>query len=130
MELTEKLKELQIKEGLSNRKFASRLGISHQLWQMTRTGKRGIGLTLLKGIVRAYSEFNRDVLIFLAGDVYIKTTDETNGTEPHQTHRASFQRALQGLCGVFYRVKKLVFYQHKAKSDTKPKKVRRGEVKN
>ena len=67
--LADKLKEIQTKDGLSDYKFAARLGISPQLWQMTRTRKREIGLSILKGIVRAYPELCQYVLIFLYGDV-------------------------------------------------------------
>lgn len=130
MELILKLKSLQITKKLSGHKFADKLGVSHQLWQMTRTGKREIGLTMLKGIVRAYPELNRDVLIFLAGDVYIKTADENDDTKPSETHQVGFLRALQSLCDIFYRLKRLVFYRRKAKSDTKLKRARRSETEN
>lgn len=69
--LLEKLKEIQDKEGLSDYKFADKLGISHQLWQMTRTGKREIGLTILQGVRVVYPELDRDVLLFLSNNVDI-----------------------------------------------------------
>ena len=61
---------MQVAECMSDRQFAKKLGISHQLWQMTRTKKRDIGLVLLKAIVKAYPVLNRNVLLFLAGPGY------------------------------------------------------------
>ena len=64
------LEKLRLKQGeLSDYKFADKLGVSHQLWQMTRTGKREVGLTVLQGTIRAYPELSRDVLFFLQGNV-------------------------------------------------------------
>lgn len=68
--LLNQLRLRQVAECMSDRRFARKLGISHQLWQMTRTGKRDIHLVLLKAIVRAYPVLNRDVLLYLAGPGY------------------------------------------------------------
>lgn len=52
---------------MSDEKFAQLLGVSHQLWWMTRQGKREVHLTLLEGVCRNLPEFYGDVLEFLQG---------------------------------------------------------------
>ena len=76
-DLLSKLRLRQVGECMSDRQFAGKLGISHQLWQMTRTGKRDIGLVLLRATVKAYPILNQDVLLFLAGPGYAIKPDET-----------------------------------------------------
>ena len=83
--LKDKLKELQVAEGLSDYKFADKLGVSHQLWQMTRTGKREVGLAVLHGTITAYPELSRDVLFFLSSDVEASTIIDDLSTIPSQT---------------------------------------------
>jgi len=82
--LKEKLKELQMAEGLSDYKFADKLGVSHQLWQMTRTGKREIGSVILKAILRTYPELSQAVLIFLSGDVVSPLIPDNTTTTPSE----------------------------------------------
>lgn len=86
--LLDKLKEKQAQERLSDHKFADKLSVSYQLWQMTRTGSREIGLAILRGILRAYPELYRDVLIFLGIDDSILA----NGVKELST--TLYQRAL------------------------------------
>jgi len=95
--LLEKLKELQAKEGLSDYKFADKLRVSHQLWQMTRTGRREIGLAVLQGALRAYPELNRDVLFFLGWDVSITSKVVANATAiNHNTPERVYKPFLAG----------------------------------
>lgn len=82
--LIEKLKEIQAREGLSDYKFADKLGISHQLWQMTRTGKREIGLTILQATMKAYPGLSGDVLVFLSSDVELSSHVGDLSTIPSQ----------------------------------------------
>jgi len=93
--LLEKL--IQKQNGESDYKFAERLGISHQLWQMVRTGKREIPRPpILSGVLKAYPDLIDDVLFFLASDVIIssltygKTT--TAPERPQDGKRALFRR--------------------------------------
>lgn len=92
--LIERLKELQAKEGSSDYKFADKLEISPQLWQMTRTGKREIGLVILRATLRAYPELSRDVLFFLRGDVSSLTS--VGSQSPAHYQRAQ-NKVLAGL---------------------------------
>jgi len=85
--LLEKLKGKQTQEGLSDYKFADKLAISHQLWQMTRTGKRDIGFAVLQGTIRAYRDLIPDVLIFFSGDVDISSIIGDLSTTPSETHQ-------------------------------------------
>lgn len=106
--LREKLKEIQTREGLSDYKFADKLGVSHQLWQMTRTGKREIGLAVLQGIMRACPELDRDVLFFLRSDVVIDAGIVGHATPPPEKPQNRFLarfRAWWG--GVVLRAKKI-----------------------
>jgi len=73
--LIERLKKYQSQLGLSNYKFAERLGISAELWRMMKLGKRAVSLSLLRGIMKAYPEMEEDVLIFLRGDVADTTSN-------------------------------------------------------
>lgn len=91
--LKDKLKEIQTREDLSDYKFADKLGVSHQLWQMTRTGKREIGLAVLQGTIRVYPELSRDVLLFLSGDVEASTIiGDTSTTPPERTQDGKLGR--------------------------------------
>ena len=108
--LEEKVKELQTLEGLSDYRFAEKIGVSHQLWQMTRTGKREIGLVILKAITRAYPELDRDVLLFLRGDVNITSQLAVETTDAPQTHQDKnlgilWGKAMETLKSLFSRIK-------------------------
>lgn len=92
--LIEKLREIQTREGLSDYKFADKLGVSHQLWQMTRTDKREIGLTILQGTLRAYPELSREVLLFLSIDVVKDTGFAGDTTTPSETSSDKHQGGL------------------------------------
>lgn len=68
--MAELIEVLKRKQGdLSDYTYAEMLGVSQQLWQMTRSGKRDIGLTLLKAAAKAHPELAKDVLIFLGCNV-------------------------------------------------------------
>jgi len=54
--------------GLTDAAFADRLGVSRQLWAMTRAGQRAVGLLLLQGVVRAFPDLHNQVLAHLQGD--------------------------------------------------------------
>lgn len=51
--------------GMSDYKFARILGVTRQLWQFTRTGKKGIRTKVLRATVRTYPDLCLDVLNFL-----------------------------------------------------------------
>ena len=51
---------------LSDRAFASKLGISKALWIMTRQGDVPVGISLLAGVVREFSDLRNEVLEALA----------------------------------------------------------------
>jgi len=67
-QLREKLAQIQKAADLSDYKFADKLGVDRIVWYTTRTGKRPIGLTLLKAIARVFPELHADVLSFLFGE--------------------------------------------------------------
>ena len=72
-ESTPLLDKLIAKQGeQSDYKFADYLQITRPLWQLTRTGKRPIGLTLLRAVVKVCPELRRDVLNFLRGEDHEK----------------------------------------------------------
>lgn len=62
MTLLEKLIEKQKAEGLSDLQFAKRLGVSRQLWAMTRSGDTPLGMRVLSGVVREFPSLTDDVL--------------------------------------------------------------------
>lgn len=63
--LIDKLIEKQRQEGLSDRLFAQKLGVSRQLWQFTRTGRTRIGERVCRGALRAYPDLTATILLFL-----------------------------------------------------------------
>ena len=86
--LLEKLKQ---KQGNQNDyQFAGKLGVSHQLWQMTRTGKRDIGLVILRASLKAFPNLGRDILVFLANDA-----------DAHQTTQDGERGRFKVWCGGF-----------------------------
>jgi len=93
--------KLKLKQGeLSDYRFADKLGISHQLWQMTRTGKRDIGSVVLKAVTKTYPELASDVVLFLSGDVANNAGlvgDTTTPSEPSQNGKVDrFRTRLKG----------------------------------
>lgn len=118
--LIEKLKEIQAREGLSDYKFADKLGVSPQLWQMTRTGKRDIGSVILKAVAKTYPELNRDVLIFLGSDASILSNQFSDlSTTPPQTTQDGKLAVFRGWLIVPILGLKRLFCRGKAKTDTK-----------
>jgi len=109
--LIDRLTEYQRYWRLSDHKFAERLGISSQLWQMTRTGKRDIGLSVLKGVMRAYPELEQDVTLFLRGDVDTMTSLVGSPTDDHQQPPAQYSGVFRG---VFDKVHRFLFSRSKA----------------
>lgn len=90
------IKKLKSKQGnISDLEFARTLGISRQLWQMIRTGERGIGVALLSGTVRAYPDLIPDVFLFLSGNAQIATLDVGITPKPHQMHQNGFLSRLK-----------------------------------
>ena len=122
VDLVGKLKTRQ--EDLSDQLFGEKLGISKQLWQMLRTGKRQIPQPLvLKGIAKAYPELALDVLIFLGFDVQLSSTTEGIPSKPPQTP----QNKLWGALRVFIKIITLgipCFKSSKANQPTKSKSER------
>lgn len=58
--------KIVLKQGnQSDYAFAKRLGITRPLWQLTRTGRLQIGITLLKAIARTYPDIHQDIINFL-----------------------------------------------------------------
>lgn len=107
--LKEKLKELQVAAGLSDYKFADKLGVSPQLWQMTRSGKRQVGLVILRAVTKAYPELSRDILIFLGADVSIISQLGGITTIPSQTAQGGrFSRFKTLWSGLVLRARKLL----------------------
>jgi hypothetical protein len=61
---------LQLKEGLSNKGMAWRLGISRSMWIMVCQGKRLPGPKFLGGVLRAYPDLEPDVQHYLLEEGY------------------------------------------------------------
>jgi transcriptional regulator with XRE-family HTH domain len=78
--LSHKIREIQVKKGLSDREMAEKLGCSRQLYQMARTGKIPLRHKILKGISLAFPELQGDILIFLSTNVTNQAEQVTNDT--------------------------------------------------
>lgn len=92
-ELIELLKQKQGNE--SDYIYAGSLGVSQQLWQMTRSRKREIGMTLLKAVSKAHPELAVEVLIFLGWDIRVLTKLLGDIPTGYETPRNSKLRRLQ-----------------------------------
>jgi len=62
------LKRVQDEELLTDAEFAGVLGISRQLWQAVRTGKKRIGESIIRGIATGLPELQGELLVYLKGE--------------------------------------------------------------
>jgi predicted transcriptional regulator len=60
--IVERLKGKQKELGMSDVAFAAKLGISRQLWNFIKTGKREPGFKFLKAVMRELPELTVDVM--------------------------------------------------------------------
>lgn len=100
--LITRLREIQQREGYTNFQMAEKLGCSGQLYRDTKTGSLPVGLTLLKGAVKAFPEVALDALIFLADGADISTHLAEICRDTHQTSPSQKLGRLRGrLKGIF-----------------------------
>ena len=76
--LIELLQARQRELGLSDGAFARRLGVSRSLWIAVRSGRRAVGLNLLRGVVRAFPDLDDEVLDYLREDGKLAGSALTN----------------------------------------------------
>jgi len=62
MNVIEQVEQRQIKEGLSDTRFAQKLGISRQMWEAILTGERQAGYKVWNGIIENYPDLTGLVL--------------------------------------------------------------------
>jgi len=101
MELIETLGQIQKANRLNDSQMAERLGCTRQLYQMTRTGKATIGLTILKGAVRAFPEVIGDAIFFLTNGADIRTGMPDTSTSPSQNAQDGKLGRFRGRCRGF-----------------------------
>lgn len=65
MDFIDKLIAIQKRHNYKDKEMANRIGCVRQLYQMTRTRKAPVGLTILRGAVNAFPELKSDVLFYL-----------------------------------------------------------------
>lgn len=96
--LVDKLKEIQARDGLSNRKFArDKLGVSPELWRLTLNGQRRIGRAIQEGVLKAYPELKDDVVaIFLSNGVEVSTKSVDTPPKRHQRTPGQYLRGFGG----------------------------------
>lgn len=63
-----KLTEYKQQQNLTDAQFANKLGIPRTTWAQQKNGKRPVGLTLVKAIVRTFPDLIPDVIEFLKDD--------------------------------------------------------------
>jgi len=73
MDFLQLLKQKQAEESLSNTEFATKLGISRQLWEATLLGKRAIGQSLINGAWRAYPELKETIVAHIEERAKVKS---------------------------------------------------------
>lgn len=54
---------------LNNTEFAHLLGISRQLWEMTKKGSRNISTSLLSGVAGSFPDMDNQILEFLRSNI-------------------------------------------------------------
>lgn len=93
-DLIAKLEKRQAKEGLSNREFADKLGVSSELLRLTRKGERNLGQALIRGIIRVYPEYKKEALFILSRSVETPTQTSDHPTDapgkPPERYRGGF----------------------------------------
>lgn len=62
MDLIQEVRKRQLGEGLSDSRFALKLGISRQMWESILKGKRHPGYKVLSAIATTYPDLTDDVL--------------------------------------------------------------------
>ncbi len=68
MRIINRLKEIQIAEGLSDEAFARKIGISRVHWNNIKHGKSPIGIHFLNKVKKAYPGLKKDVEFFLLNE--------------------------------------------------------------
>lgn len=100
--LITRLREIQQRDGYTNFQMAEKLGCSGQLYRDTKTGSLPVGLTLLKGAVKAFPEVALDALIFLADGADISTCLAEICRDAHQKPQKSHTTSLLGRLKGFF----------------------------
>lgn len=108
MEFIGTLTALQKWQGLTDKEMADRIGCSRQLYQMTRTGKVPVGLTILRGSVAAFPELQEMAAVyFLRTNADIQTKIPDVSTTPAQMPQNRFS-------AIFRRLYSFCYYQWKS----------------
>lgn len=108
------LTKIQEREGYTDLQMSNRLGCSRSLFQMTRTGKIPLSITILKGSIRAFPELKRDAYIFLTNDASVITNVPTITTTPHETPSQRFLGALRAFRkGLYSRLRNLGIFNRR-----------------
>ncbi len=100
--LVEILADYQANQHESDGVFARRLGVSTELWRVTRSGLRNIGITLLKGVLKTYPELEGEVVFFLRGEVGIPTESSEITTSTPERPQDGQGRLRRGLKRLFH----------------------------
>jgi transcriptional regulator with XRE-family HTH domain len=66
MHLLDKLLAIQQRHHLSDRAFARKLGLSHDLWSKTRSGKTPIGHKVMRAAAQLFPELKDDLFDYLS----------------------------------------------------------------
>jgi len=116
-DLIAKLERRQAEEGLSNRQFSDKLGISSELWRLMRKGKRNVSQALARGVIRVYPEYKEDVLFILSSSVDTPTPSSDYPTTTSETHQSGSTGGFLGRA--IERVRKWFKCLRKQKSEVK-----------
>jgi transcriptional regulator with XRE-family HTH domain len=68
VDIVTELKKRKGNLGISDTAFARLLGISRSAWSLIQSGKRPVGLALLRGIARSFPDMDGMVLDFLRSE--------------------------------------------------------------
>lgn len=101
--LIAKLKSIQDKNDYTDVQMASLLRCTRQLYQATKSGRLSVGLTILKGTVKAFPQLTGDAIYFLSDGADIRTALAEKLPTPSQTSQegsgARFRGWIKGFIG-------------------------------
>ncbi|MFH1775077.1 MAG: hypothetical protein ABH839_00245 [Chloroflexota bacterium] len=108
--IVQALKDIQGRDGLSDRELARRIDVHRVSWSRIKTGRAPFGVKFLSGVRRAFPELKDEIDIFLAANVTAINSKVTIGNKGRTRRREKRGRfSLRRLCRALSRWRREVF---------------------
>lgn len=75
--LRDRLLAKQSELDLTDREFATKLGVSRSMWQQIRSGHKRVGPRIAKAALRVFPEMANEIVSFLLSDATPRTATDT-----------------------------------------------------